>query len=426
MIASNLISKKRDGKSLSKSELSSFFNGYLNGEITDAQMSAMLMAIYFKGMSEDETFILVEIMLNSGSKIDFSHTKRYVADKHSTGGVGDKVSIILAPTLACLGIKVPMIAGRGLGYTGGTIDKLESIPGFNTSPNLDQFKRWVNKCGYAIISQTNEICPADKKIYSLRSKTATIPSIPLICGSIMSKKIAEGISGLVLDIKVGNGAFMKTKEQGAQLGKWLKNIGKAFSVSTDAIYTSMNQPLGRFSGLACEVQEAIDCLKGDGPDDLIKITLELGAHILIQSKIYSDKNSASNAFMEAIDSGKAFEKFQQSVNIQGGSIDKLKLKTVPKYQNILKARRDGLITKIDTESSGWCLVQMGCVAQKLGDELDYSAGIEFYKKLGDVVNSDEPVARIFGSNKRKIDNAEKFLEPVFTISSEYKPSPLIL
>ena len=401
-------------------------NGYINGEVTDAQMSAMLMATYFKGMSEDETFILVEIMLNSGSKIDFSNTKRYVADKHSTGGVGDKVSIILAPILACLNIKVPMIAGRGLGYTGGTIDKLESIPGFNTSPDLDQFKRWVNKCGYAIISQTNEVCPADKKIYSLRSKTATIPSIPLICGSIMSKKIAEGISGLVLDIKVGNGAFMKTKKQGAQLGEWLKNIGNAFSVCTDVIYTSMNQPLGRFSGLACEVQEAIGCLKGDGPDDLIKITLELGANVLIQSQLYSDKNSAYSALMEAINSGKAFEKFQQSVNIQGGSINQLELKTIPKYQKILKADRDGIIAKIDTESSGWCLVQMGCVTQKIGDELDHSAGIEFYKKLGDLVNSNEPIARIFGSNKRKIDSAEKFLKPAFTISPEYKPSPLFL
>jgi len=426
LIASNLISKKRDGKSLSKSELNSFFNGYLKGEVTDAQMSAMLMATYFKGMSEDETFILVEIMLNSGSKIDFGNTKRYVADKHSTGGVGDKVSIILAPILACVGIKVPMIAGRGLGYTGGTIDKLESIPGFNTSPDLDQFKRWVNKCGYAIISQTNEVCPADKKIYSLRSKTATIPSIPLICGSIMSKKIAEGISGLVLDIKVGNGAFMKTKKQGAQLGEWLKNIGNAFGVSTDVIYTSMSQPLGRFSGLACEVQEAICCLKGDGPDDLIKITLELGANILIQSQLHSDKHSAYSALMEAINSGKAFEKFQQSVNIQGGSINQLELKTIPKYQKILKADKDGIIAKIDTESSGWCLVQMGCVAQKIGDALDHSAGIEFYKKLGDLVNSNEPIARIFGSNKRKIDSAEKFLKPAFTISPEYKPSPLFL
>ena len=426
MIVSNLISKKRDGKSLSKSELSSFFNGYLNGEVTDAQMSAMLMATYFNGMSEDETFILVEIMLNSGSKVDFSHTKKYVADKHSTGGVGDKVSIILAPILACFDIKVPMIAGRGLGYTGGTIDKLESIPGFHTSPSLNQFKKWVNKCGYAIIAQTNEVCPADKRIYSLRSKTATIPSIPLICGSIMSKKIAEGISGLVLDIKVGNGAFMKTKEQGAQLGEWLKNIGKAFNVSTDVIYTSMNQPLGRFSGLACEVKEAMDCLKGNGPDDLIKITLELGKHILIQSRLYSDTKSAYSALMRAIDSGKAFQKFQQSVNLQGGSISQLELKTIPKYQKILEADRHGIIAEINTELLGWCLVQMGCVAQKFGDELDYSAGIELYKKLGDFVNSNEPIARIFGSNKRKIDNAEKFLKTAYSINAEYKPVPLFL
>ncbi len=426
MIASSLISKKRDGKNLSKDELNSFFYSYLNGQVTDAQMSAMLMAIYFKGMSEDETFALVDIMLNSGSKINFGNAKKYIADKHSTGGVGDKVSIILAPVLASLGIKVPMIAGRGLGYTGGTIDKLESIPGFNTTPSLDKFKGWVNECGYAIISQTNEVCPADKKIYSLRSRTATIPSIPLICGSIMSKKIAEGISGLVLDIKIGNGAFMKTREQGEKLGNWLKNIGNAFSINTDVIYSSMNQPLGRFSGLVCEVQEAMDCLRGNGPDDLIKITLELGAHILIQSQLAPDKKSAYKTIMKAIDSGNAFEKFQQSVNLQGGSIDKIELENIPKYQIILKADKNGVIAKIDTETAGWCLVKMGCTAQKFGQQLDYSAGIEFYKKLGDHVDSNEPIARVFGSNEKKINDAKKKLKPAFTISEKYKVSPLIL
>ena len=253
MIYSNLISRKRDGFNLKKNDVELFFNGYLIGKVTDAQMSAMLMAIYFNGMDEDEIFSLVEVMLRSGKTLDFSDSKDFVADKHSTGGVGDKVSLILAPIIAGLGLKIPMIAGRGLGFTGGTIDKLECIPGFNTNPDIDSFIKWVSKSGYGIMSQSEEICPADKRIYDLRSKTGTVASIPLICGSIMSKKIAEGISGLVLDIKVGNGTFMKSKHKAIELGSLMKKIGEAFNIKTDIIYSSMNQPLGNFAGLSCEV-----------------------------------------------------------------------------------------------------------------------------------------------------------------------------
>ena len=230
MIYSNLISKKRDGFNLKRIDVELFFNGYLIGKVTDAQMSAMLMAIYFNGMGEEEIFSLVEVMLKSGKTLDFSDSKGFVADKHSTGGIGDKVSLILAPIIAGLGLKVPMIAGRGLGFTGGTIDKLECIPGFNTNPHIDNFIKWVSVNGYAVMSQSKEICPADRKIYALRSKTGTVASIPLICGSIMSKKIAEGISGLVLDIKVGNGTFMKSKDMAIELGSWMKKIGETFNI----------------------------------------------------------------------------------------------------------------------------------------------------------------------------------------------------
>ena len=230
MIPASLISKKRDGNHLSRSELRDFIQNYLSGSVSEEQMSAMLMAIFFNGMDENEIVALVEIMVDSGSSLDFSNSERYVADKHSTGGIGDKISLILAPIMASAGVKVPMIAGRGLGFTGGTIDKLESIPEFNTSPSLDQFKSWVNKNGYAIMSQSVDICPADKRIYDLRSRAGIVPSIPLICGSIMSKKIAEGISGLVLDIKVGSGTFMKTIDQAKELGSWMEKIGNLFNI----------------------------------------------------------------------------------------------------------------------------------------------------------------------------------------------------
>ena len=426
MITANLISKKRDGEPLNRDELNTFFNGYLTGDVTDAQMSAMLMAIYFNGMNEAETFTMVEVMLDSGSRMDFSDSEQYVADKHSTGGVGDKVSIILAPVLAAVGIKIPMIAGRGLGYTGGTIDKLESIPGFNTSPNLEQFKKWVNQSGYAIIAQSKNICTADKKIYSLRSKTGTIPSTPLICSSIMSKKIAEGISGLVLDIKVGNGTFMKTKENGQNLGDWLKKIGSAFNIKTDVVYSNMNQPLGRYAGLSCEIQESIDCLKGKGPSDLIKITLELGSHLLIQSKLAKDKRTAYKILEEIIDNGKALKTFISSVEMQGGILNNFELNNKPKFEKIINIDREGVIANMDTESIGWSLVQLGCVAQKKGEKLDFTAGIEFYKKTGENVNKNDPIFRVFGARKKQVEYAGKILKSAVKVRNEYQQLPLIL
>ena len=409
MIPASLISKKRDGNHLSRSELGDFIQNYLSGSVSEEQMSAMLMAIFFNGMDENEIVALVEIMVDSGSSLEFSDSERYVADKHSTGGIGDKISLILAPIMASAGVKVPMIAGRGLGFTGGTIDKLESIPGFNTSPTLDQFKSWVNKIGYAIMSQSVDICPADKRIYDLRSRTGIVPSIPLICGSIMSKKIAEGISGLVLDIKVGSGTFMKTIDQAKELGSWMEKIGNLFNIRTDIIYTNMNQPIGKFAGLSCEIEESIECLKGEGPDDLLSITYELGSCLLIQAGLAENKIQAVNIQKDMIESGKAFESFEESVRAQGGKLDQLISSNKPKYEILVLSDLEGIIHTFDTEIIGWALVELGCVQKSKNQDLDHSAGMEFLKKVGDTVVKEEPVYRLFNSNKVALEKAFKML-----------------
>lgn len=415
MISSNLISKKRDGLNLKKDDIELFFNEYLSEKITDAQMSAMLMAIYFNGMNEEETFSLVEVMLQSGKTLDFSDSKGFVADKHSTGGVGDKVSLILAPIMAGLGLTIPMIAGRGLGYTGGTIDKLECIPGFNTNPGIEKFIEWVSKDGYAIMSQSQEICPADKKIYDLRSRTGTVPSIPLICGSIMSKKIAEGISGLVLDIKVGNGTFMKNNQKAIELGSWMKKIGKAFGIQTDIVRSNMDQPLGNYAGLSCEVFEAIECLKGRGPKDLMDVTFELGSRLLIQSGIVKTMPKAIELQNDILESGKALKVFENSVETQGGRLNEFQNQSLPKHEKYVFPGTSGFIQEMDTESIGWHLVEMGCVLQNRDQKLDKTAGIEFLKKTGDRVHQDQPVFRVFCSNKDKINRISKTLSKTLTI-----------
>ncbi len=426
MIPADLISRKRDGHTLTKDELTWFINGYLSGKVTEAQMTALLMAIFYTGMNEEETFALVDVMLNSGSTLDFSDSDAYVADKHSTGGVGDKVSLILAPIMAAAGLNNPMIAGRGLGFTGGTIDKLETIPGFDTAPTLETFKDWVKKNGCAIMAQSDQICPADKKIYTLRDQTGTVPSVPLICGSIMSKKIAEGISGLVLDIKVGNGAFMKTMEQARDLGRWMKKIGIAFNIETDIVFTNMNQPLGRFAGLACEVQESIKALKGNGPKDLMDVTFELGAKLLIQAKLVNHKDEATQLQQSLIDSGKALAAFETIVDAQGGRLDELDSNAKPDHETVVHASEDGIIDWMDTEAIGWALVDLGCGRKNPGDSLDNTAGIEFLKKVGEETQKGDPVYRLFNSDPERLNSASSMLEETFSTEESAQDSVLIL
>ena len=405
MIPSDIIAKKRNGEELKSRDISWFLNEYLKDNITDAQMSAFLMAIYFNGMSDIELLTLVNGMLNSGNIIEFEKPELYVADKHSTGGIGDKTSLILAPIMAAAGLRIPMIAGRSLEYTGGTIDKLESIPGINISPTLNQFKSWVNNIGCAIISQSKEICPADNKIYALRNQTATVPSIPIIASSIMSKKIAEGISGLVMDIKIGNGAFMKTKNQAFELSKLIRKIAESYEINIDIIYSNMNQPLGRYAGLGCEIKEAIDCLKGNGPKDLMTNTFELCSCLLLQSGKAENKEKSKLIFDSIIESGKGYELFQKMVSSQNGQLDQLEKNILPEFEKIVRYNKSGTINHMNTEKIGWALIELGCGYKKGKDYIDYTAGIEFFVKPGDEIKEGEPIYRLFNSDMNRLNRS---------------------
>ena len=421
MIPAEIIKQKRDGAHLSKDHLGEFIQNYVEGSISDYQMTALLMAIFFNGMDDDELYSLVDIMVNSGEKMDFSNLECFVADKHSTGGVGDKVSIILAPLLAEAGLAIPMISGRGLGHTGGTLDKLETIPGFRVDLSLTEFRKAVEQTGIAMIGQTNEICPADRKMYSLRDVTGTIESIPLICSSIMSKKIAEGIQGLVLDVKVGNGAFIKKMEDAQTLGNMLKRIGRHFGITTDIVYSSMNQPLGTTAGLWCEVKESINSLKGNGTDDTMKITYELGSRLLLQAEISKTRNEAISLQKSIIQSGKGYEKFLDLVKNQGGSQKDIEQYTKlhsPQHTREISANRSGFIQYMDTYTIGLATVTLGCGRVKITDSVDPTAGMEFLKKTGEKVQKGEPLIRCFNSDKPKLQNTVNRLESVFQIGEK--------
>jgi pyrimidine-nucleoside phosphorylase len=430
MIPSEIIRQKRDGNEISHTQIKDFINGYLSDEIPDYQMSALLMAIFFNGMTESEISALVDVMLNSGEGMDFTNYRTYVADKHSTGGVGDKISIILGPLMAAAGIAIPMLSGRSLGHTGGTLDKLETIPGFKVDINLDDFRKQVDSIGIAMIGQTKEICPADRRIYALRDVTGTIESIPLICGSIMSKKIAEGISGLVLDVKTGNGAFMKNIEDAHKLGDMLVKIGKTFNINTDVVYTSMNQPLGKTAGLWCEVQESIDGLKGNGPDDTMHVTFELGAKLLLQAELSKTYPEAIALQEELISNGKAFKKFLEMVKYQGGNlqdIENYNQLNQPKYSKNLKADKSGYVQSMDTYKIGLATIELGCGRKKTTDTVDPSAGIEFYKKIGDkVINRGDILLKFFNSESSKLNQAEKLLKDSIHIGEKKVKHKLFL
>ena len=418
MIPSNIISKKRDGKNLSKKEITWFVKSFLNGTISDAQMASLLMVIFYKDMNENEIFSLVDNMIKSGSSLKFKKSDNFIADKHSTGGIGDKISLILVPILASLDINIPMIAGRALAFTGGTIDKLESIPGYNSYQSIKNFKKLVIKNNCAIISQTKEFCPADKKIYHLRDLTGTIPSNPLICSSIMSKKISEGLNGLVLDIKVGNGAFIKNIADGRSLAILMKKIGNYFNLKTDIVFSSMDQPLGNYAGLSCEIQESITTLSNNGPKDLLELTFKLGSKILIQSKKVNNFNKAVELQKSVIKNGVALKKFKTMIQSQGGDLGKFMDKNKPIFERNIFSNKSGIIKSFNTEKIGWSLVELGCGYKYKNSQLDYSAGIQFFKKIGDPVNKGEKIYRIFNSNKEKIENASKYLINTYNLTNE--------
>ena len=386
MVPKWLIEKKRDGNLLSDDEIRTFIAGYTDGSIPDYQMSAMAMAIYFQGMTPQETAVLTDAMMRSGDLVTFENWSRPTADKHSTGGIGDKLSLMIAPLAAAAGLAVPMISGRGLGITGGTLDKLESIPGYDTRLSINQFKRVIEKTGCSIIGQTGSLAPADKKLYALRDVTGTVPSIPLITASIMSKKLAEGADTLVFDVKCGRAAFMKTRQDAAKLAQSLITVGRSLGRKTGAIITNMDQPLGRTVGNALEVIEAIETLKGAGPDDTRSLTIELTALMTVLSGIYPDIESARLKLEELLDKGAALKCFQNMVEEQRGDcgvIDDYQKFVQPGATIEIRAQRSGFVQDVDADIIGRVVLQLGGGRQRSDDLIDHAAGIDSLVQQGE-------------------------------------------
>ncbi len=424
-----IISRKRDGNSLSPEEIDFFISGYMAHRITDYQMAALLMAIYFRGMDDEETSALTRAYINSGAHIDLSDLPGIKVDKHSTGGVGDKVSIILAPLVASLGVPVPMVSGRGLGHSGGTLDKLESIPGFKTDLSIDKFHELLRKFNLALIGQTGDLVPADKRIYALRDVTATVDCIPLISASIMSKKIAEGIDALVLDVKYGNGAFMKDPRQAELLAQKLIKIGKEFGKNVLATLTSMEQPLGYYIGNWLEILECLECFAANGPADLMEVTYTLGANMLVLGGAAQNQAEAREKCRQAIASGRAFEKFLQIARAQGADtacLEKPDTYPLAKERAPLNADRSGFITRLNTYEIGMASVQLGAGRLRSEDGIDPQAGIILHKKLGDAVSSGDVLLEIHTNRHRQIEPALRRLKNAITIGEQPESLPALI
>lgn len=415
-----LIRKKRDGKSLSGEEIRYLIQNYVKDNIPDYQISAFLMATFFRGMSFEETLELTNSMLHSGEVVDFSFIPGKKVDKHSTGGVGDKTSLILAPVVAAAGVYVPMISGRGLGHTGGTLDKLESIPGFNVHLPLEQFKAMVERIGVSLIGQTEEIAPADKKIYALRDVTATVECIPLITASIMSKKLAEGIDALVLDIKFGDGAFMKTIDQARELGMSLVKVGTLAGKDVIGLLTDMNQPLGNAIGNWLEVEESIQCLRGEGPEDLVELSLTLAGMMIYLGQKASTFREGYEIARQMITSGKALNKFIEIVKEHGGDVG-----VIEKPEQYARARFiedilspiDGYIQEVKAYPLGIASVELGAGRMKKEDPVDPQAGILLHRKSGDAVRAGDILCTLY-SNKPIDSGIRKKVLDAFIIGPE--------
>ena len=429
MNTTELIRKKRNKENLSKEEILFLVDNYTKNNIPDYQFSALLMAVYLNGLNKEETSALTEAMLHSGKVIDLSSIKGPKIDKHSTGGVGDKTSLILAPIVAAAGVNVPMISGRGLGHTGGTLDKLESIPGFRTDLSLKEYKSVLKKCGAVLIGQTKDIAPADKLIYSLRDVTGTVESIPLITSSIMSKKLAEGIDGLVLDVKTGSGAFMRETKDALELANSLISTAKAFNKKVIAFITDMNQPLGNYIGNWLEVYESIKVLRGEQRGDLLDLSLNLsGAMIYLGSKAGSIKEGIEIA-KEQIGSGKAFEKFVQMVELQGGSTKFiLHPEKYPKSKFIRKIRSKeiGYIKSIDNFRVGMAALELGAGRKTMEDKIDPKAGIIFNVKIGDKIKKGDVVAKLHSQSMDKINTAKEMILNAITYSKQKTTKPKLI
>lgn len=415
----DLIMKKRNGGELATEEINYLVSGYTNGKIPDYQMSAMLMAIYFRGMNPRETADLTMAMVNSGDILDLSLVDGVKADKHSTGGVGDKVSLVLGPMAAAVGMPVAKMSGRGLGHTGGTIDKLESIPGFITSMETERFISQINSIKIALTGQTGNLTPADKKIYALRDTTATVESIPLIASSIMSKKIAAGADVIVLDVKCGSGAFMKTQEEAEKLASLMVDIGKSLGRKTTAVITDMDEPLGHAVGNANEVIEAIETLKGRGSMDVLEVSLVLGSWMLVGSGMEKSQQEAYLKLKQTIDNKSALNKFREWITAQDGDagvIDDYKRLPQAKLVIDVNAPKSGYINHMDSDEIGMAAMLLGAGREKKGDNIDPSVGIDLLKKTGDYAKEGEIIAKIYANDENRAQSSIQRLIGAYTIN----------
>lgn len=421
----SIIRKKRDNGILSSGEIQYLIRSYTADSIPDYQMSAFLMAAFLNGLNTEEASALTESMLHSGIIVDLSDIPGIKVDKHSTGGVGDKLSLILAPIVAACGVPVPMISGRGLGHTGGTLDKLESIPGFTVDVTLDRYKEILKKQNLVLVGQTEEIAPADKRLYALRDVTATVESIPLIAGSILSKKLAEGIDALVLDVKFGSGAFMKKQEDAIELAKTLVGIGEQFGKQTIAYLTNMDQPLGYAVGNWLEVKESIDCLRGEGPEDVMEITYLLsGTMIYLGGKAESIEKGISKS-KKAVDDGSALQKWINIVEEQGGDSGVIKQPETFKKANYIEnvaATGSGYIASMDAYAMGMVSVELGAGRRAKEDTVDPASGFILHKKIGDHIEKGETFATLFTNKKAMLDIAKRGMNQAIAISDQ-QPKP---
>ncbi len=425
----DLIEKKRDGGEHTRDEIAALIRGYTHDEIPDYQMAAWLMAAFLRGMSEAETQVLVEEMLYSGEVLTHDYIAAPKVDKHSTGGVGDKTSLVVAPVAAVCGVAVPMISGRALAHTGGTLDKLEAIPGFRTDLSLEEFRRVLARCGLALIGQTREIAPADRKLYALRDLTATVPFRPFICASIMSKKLAEGIDGLVLDVKSGNGAFMRQFDDASKLAEMLSAIGRRMGKRVAALITDMNQPLGRWVGNAVETFEAIETLCGQIDGDFADLSLELAAQMLVVGRVTDDLEDARRRSREAIVSGSALEKFRAVIEAQGGDprvCDDPKLLPQTAFKKTITAVRAGFVAGIETDEIGRVVMDWGGGRKRLEDPIDYGAGLYLHAKLGERVEAGDPLVTACYNDEAKFEQMQSRIRRAYRLE-EHPPEiqPLI-
>ena len=429
MLPQWIIEKKRDGQILSDEEIRFFIDGYTRGEIPDYQMAAMAMAIYFKGMTLDETAILTDAMMRSGELVDTSPIRKPKVDKHSTGGIGDKVSLILAPLVACCEVAVPMISGRGLGITGGTLDKLESIPGYRTNLSDQEFVEVVQKCGCCITGQTGQLAPADKKLYALRDVTGTVPSIPLIVASIMSKKLAEGVDALVLDVKWGKGAFMKTQELAQALARSMVEVGNRMNKGMAAMITDMNQPLGRSAGNALEVVETVECLKGKGPEDLMELTMALASRMLILAGRVQDHVEGLSVLQRQMELGRPLEVFAEMIKLQGGDarcVEDPKVLPAARIREPVVSPAGGFVSGVDAERIGKACVVLGAGRAKTDDRVDFAVGVSGIVKIGEPVESGQPLALIHANDEKRLAEAREMMRSAFTIAAEGSPPPSLV